>query len=272
MSVARKQAGDSEASYEDVPVVAGTLDRPQRDQAAPWFRWFTSEWSIATRALKPAERGVLADLLTLMHETRGPVVEDIQLARWCAEKPKKLAATIEVLIQRRAIFRTAVGLWSTWIEREVENQANRTQNARKNVSRRYEKTQQNQSSKSTDVGKMTRDKREEMGSSIPSSSPSSSSTLDVSQRSTMKVAGDAPDSASRDLSKTDLRRHNFKQNQDIEIPELGMCSVESVKANGMVVRVHASGEYHAIHADGTIEQFEQGPSDENQTEDDDVLF
>lgn len=88
-----------------------------------WFKFWTDDWHVLVRGLRAEQRGVLIELLVLMHEDRRPVAEDYD---WLATAAGTTRATIKKIIERLVelgiIERKNNGLWSAYMQRQIEDQ------------------------------------------------------------------------------------------------------------------------------------------------------
>lgn len=127
---------------------------------SPWFRFFASDWLAATRRLRPAEIGILSLLLAMMHEEGKPLEEDhVRLARSCGTTKATFKCVLEGLITAGEVYRTGGKLWCKKIQDEMEYRRSKSKNAIQNVTKRWEKTEENQSRRDTTA---YRDQRSEV--------------------------------------------------------------------------------------------------------------
>lgn len=195
---------------------------------AQWFRFFAGRWLASTRGLKPSETGILVNLLAMMHERGGPLPEnDPRLWRQCGAVTKAMFETArDTLISYRQVIRCDGGLWSDYMQSELEYRRDRTEIAKKNASYRGQKSEQNQQA---EEAKATRVKREEVEVSEDRSLSGHSST--GGQRSTADVEDDA-----RLTGASSIRSSIYRVGDQILVPSYGDCLVHDVlEGRGIVV-------------------------------------
>jgi len=140
-----------------------------------WFKFWTDDWHVLVRGLKAEQRGVLVELLVLMHEDRGPVAEDCD---WLATAAGTTRATIKKIIDRLVelgiIERKNGGLWSAYMQRQIEDQGERSEKNSRAAKKRFQKTKQNQRADDADAYRRREDveDKEREGSKEPSPPPS----------------------------------------------------------------------------------------------------
>lgn len=124
---------------------------------APWFRLRGDKWKADTRGLNPQEKAVYIDLLVEMHEREEPLSDEWldQIRSITRTRPSTFWPAIERLVSLDLFVRVDGGLWSHFMEREIEDRRGRSDKARRNSAKsrqksaqslknRPEKSQQNQ--------------------------------------------------------------------------------------------------------------------------------
>lgn len=232
VAVRRRQAAPVEHARPAEPIPAPSPASPPPEAApayvpSPWFRLFASEWLASTRGLKPAEAGILISLLAMMHEHGSPLREDHdRLARRCSTTKAAFGKVIETLLSERQIIRKqGGGLWSDFIEQEIAFRAEKSQKLRKNSSKRWEKTKQNQASDDANGYRVQRLE----GSSSTTKNPTS-------------------------LDTTGARAHSarLQVQQRITIDDFELLEVERLLPNGRVVFQSVDGGGMASNANGVL--------------------
>lgn len=88
---------------------------------AVWFRFSPEEFIFATRMLSASETGIFIRLVTEMHITGGPMVEDVAgLARRCQTTRAAMAVAIKTLLAYGLIRKIPGGLWTDFGEPSVQ--------------------------------------------------------------------------------------------------------------------------------------------------------
>jgi hypothetical protein len=98
--------------------------------------------------MKAAEKGFYVDLLVMMHDRGGPVSSDIAIiSRATSTTPASAKNYLETLLVRGLVYRIGPNeLWSPVSKREMENQEERSDIARKKSSKRWDNSEENQRS------------------------------------------------------------------------------------------------------------------------------
>lgn len=113
--------------------------------ASPWFRFFPMDWLARTSGLDATHRGILINLLCLMHENGGPLaVADDVLARRCLVKKSTFAKAVETLIEAGLVIRVDGRIWSADAQRELAHREEKSTSGKTAAKKRWEKTQQKQ--------------------------------------------------------------------------------------------------------------------------------
>ncbi|AWC22213.1 hypothetical protein CO731_01669 [Aminobacter sp. MSH1] len=160
---------------------AGKPPEAKGHSPAPWFRFFASDWLASTRTLKAAEAGILINLIAMLHERGEPVPEDHdRLGRLCGARKDTFTSALKTLLAEGKIVRKNGGLWSPIIQSETEFRREKSQVAAKNVSGRWKKTEQKQTSQNTDEYRVQSQNTEISDGDLPDRhvSTPSRSTLD----------------------------------------------------------------------------------------------
>lgn len=181
---------------QEVAIISDETGR-KAHSAPDWFRFFASDFLRSTRGLRPVVVGIYVTILAELHQRGEPLKPDMpRIARLCGGAPvRAVEQAISDLISDGLLCMKSGGFWSPLIEEELGNYARKSQANTKNVSQRWQKNEQNQSRKNTDVHKIV-DREIEGGPSGRHSNPSSSSMIEEESSSTLK-GSDNPSEGAR---------------------------------------------------------------------------
>ncbi|MFN3625066.1 MAG: DUF1376 domain-containing protein [Hyphomicrobium sp.] len=100
---------------------------------APWFRLDGDRWQSETRGLTLQERAIYIDLLVEMHRREEPLSDDWldQVRSIMRARPTTFYPAIGRLVALGLFVRVDSGLWSDFMEGEIENRGSRTERARR---------------------------------------------------------------------------------------------------------------------------------------------
>ena len=114
--------------------------------------FYPSDWLAGTRGLSAAETGVYITLVAMIYERAAPLdMDETRLARLCGTTPAAFKKALDTLVFEGKIERTKSGIWNARAGVELKKVAERSEQARGAVNKRWEKSEQNQSKPDTDV-------------------------------------------------------------------------------------------------------------------------
>lgn len=90
--------------------------------AAPWIKFYPSDWLAGTRGLTAAETGIYITLIAMMYERCSPLSDDrTRLARLCGCPAGAFTRCLDALIEAGKIIVTEDGLWNERVGKEASN-------------------------------------------------------------------------------------------------------------------------------------------------------
>ena len=206
--------------------------RPAYDQAGgkastppQWFRLDAAKWRAMTLDLKAAERGILIDVLIQIHQRGEPISNDpARIARACGTTKAAFERALAIFLADGRIVVSAGKLWSHYIEAELDNCEKRSQAAKEKASKRWEKSQQNQSDADAAAYRYEDSK---IGEGEAPSELHPSSDISNDRRPDARKGASGPDPA------------QYQVGQVIELPDIGQCNI--VK-RGTTIATNRAGE------------------------------
>lgn len=119
---------------------------------SPYIPFYPSDWLAGTRGLTAAETGVYITIISMIYEREAPLdMPDERLARLCGCTVTNFRKAIGALIEQRKLIRVEGGLWNERAECELEKRTAKRSDAKTAATKRWEKTQQNQSNDDADA-------------------------------------------------------------------------------------------------------------------------
>ncbi|MGO7210255.1 DUF1376 domain-containing protein [Rhizobium ruizarguesonis] len=126
----------------------------------PWFKFHSREWLARTGGLSPSDKGILTDLLAIMHERGEPVpFNEKVLAARCRATPKTFMNAVKTLTQADMIHFEEDAIWSGTMQRQIEFEIEKSLSRKTAAEKRWKKTKGNQSS--SDANAMLYKRKEE---------------------------------------------------------------------------------------------------------------
>jgi len=119
---------------QNAKVCKSKTDEPKHPTKMPWFRLCGDKWKADTRGLNHQEKAVYIDLLVEMHEREEPLSDERldQVRSLTRTRPTTFNRAIERLVALGLFARVVDGLWSNFMEDEIESRSKRTEKARRN--------------------------------------------------------------------------------------------------------------------------------------------
>ncbi|KNY18259.1 hypothetical protein AKG11_03770 [Shinella sp. SUS2] len=164
-----------------------------------WFKFHSRDWLAKTGGLAPSDKGILTDLLAIMHERGEPVPfnEKILSAR-CRATPKTFKKAVETLIEAGLIHLEEGMIWSGTMQDQIEFERKNSLSRKTAAEKRWKKIKQNQSSVDTDAmlleSEITDIEGKPHQGASPSTTQSTSSSTQPDHKQDTRPA--APESAS----------------------------------------------------------------------------
>jgi len=115
------------------------------NENAPWFRLRGDKWKADTRGLSLQEKAIFMDLLVEMHEREEPLSDDWldQVRSITRTRPSTFYPAIKRLVSLGLFVRIDDGLWSKFMDGEIENRQKRSDKARRSSEKSRRKSAQN---------------------------------------------------------------------------------------------------------------------------------
>lgn len=180
---------------------------------APWFRMFGDRWQSETRALTLQERAIYIDLLIEMHRREEPLSDDWlkQVCSIIRARPTTFFPAIERLVALGLFVRVDAGLWSEFMEGEIENRGRRTERARYNSAKSRCNTETSCSNSAENMKNLPQKSEQnqragaaiEIQSKIYREAPVGASPYVDTEREFVSSSGPPPANAGRSMSAID---------------------------------------------------------------------
>lgn len=110
-----------------------------------WFKFKSREWLARTGGLNPSDKGILIDLLAIMHERGEPVPYNAAvLARRCRATPRSFSKAVECIIEAGLAHLEGGAIWSELMQVQIEFERKNSLSRKTAAEKRWKKTKENQ--------------------------------------------------------------------------------------------------------------------------------
>lgn len=202
-------------------------------KAPLWFRYHSAEMILRCEGLSAVAGGILLQLFPRMHQAGDPIRRDhAALARLCGTTKPAFERALAELKDRGLIIEKSGGLWSDIIEIELDHHADKSAKSTKSVSKRWEKTKENQRPADTFVSPEVEVDEE----ASPTAKPSTFKGFEHQGRALERATPNNPVKKYRAEEAIDLAGH-------------GMCWIERVRRDRLIVRSDEFGTYLRVPLD-----------------------
>lgn len=226
-TAADQDANDSRGKYSDA--------KPRsRREPAPWYRSSPERWRLMTAGLHYEEKGLLKDMLDLMHETQRPLSNDPDRLRlsFPGLTKARIAKLLSPMFQVGAIYLSEGGLWSDYMTEEFTFREEKSEKMSKNSSSRWQKDQQKQSVRDANASREQRGERRD--SSAGGASPQPASEISPDPSSEIVESGE-PLTAARGRLRGCA---HFFPGQTIRHPRSKLeCRIQDIRGEAITVAV-----------------------------------
>lgn len=114
-------------------------------KAAPWFKFFPSDWISGVAGLSAAERGVYVTLLAMIYDKSGPVpLDDARMARMCGLPVHGFRRALEALVSLGKITVEDGAIFNERAKSQLSEREIRIDSAHNAAVSSWEKRKQNQ--------------------------------------------------------------------------------------------------------------------------------